>query len=203
MDLIQKQASELWELIFSEETGNTYQEALNLTGNIIKETAQLLWLIICSVFVFGAWLGDTSMNAGNSVRSWIDNQGNPAVAAEKKPIAETGKSLLETGRSGIAYLLDQARDQLGLEPAPPAPVRKAPSPKPAATPAESASESFTAADVSTPTPSAGISPDPKPSAGTPTPGASVSKSPASTPADDVEVSRESDDGGWPPQEVDS
>ena len=201
MDLIQKQASELWELIFSEETGATYQDALNLTGNILKETAQLLWLIICSVFVFGAWLGDTSMNAGNSVRSWIDNQGNPAVAADKKPIAETGKSLLETGRSGIAYLLDQAREQLGLEPAPPAPVRKAsrPTPTPAAA---SSSESFTAADVSSPTPGAGVSPDPKPSAGAPTPGASVSQSTDSSPTEDTEISREADSGDWPPTEID-
>lgn len=205
MDLIQKQASELWDLLFSEETADTYQNALNLTGTILKETAQLLWLIVCSVFVFGAWLADTSMKTGNSMRAWIDNQGGSA-AVDKKPIAETGKDLLETGRAGVVYLLNQAREQLGLEPASPAPVKKTSAKKMASQKTAPTSETPPAAesvikaeDVSTPTPKAGISPDPKPSAGTPTPGASISKSPAPSPVEDTEVSRESDDGGWPPQ----
>ncbi|MEL7227923.1 MAG: hypothetical protein AAGL17_24605, partial [Cyanobacteria bacterium J06576_12] len=130
MDQIQLQASKLWDLLFSEDTAETYQNTLNLTGKIIKEAAQLIWLIICSVFVFGAWVGDTSMKTGNDVRTWLDQQNNPeSSAVEKKPIAETGKELIATGRSGVDYLLNQAREQLGLEPVEPAPVRKPSMPK--------------------------------------------------------------------------
>ncbi len=117
MDRIQLQASKLWDLLFAEDTAATYQTTLNLTGTILKETAQLIWLIICSFFVFGAWFSDTTVKAGKSIRDWVDTQtSGTASAVEKKPLADTGKSLLETTRTGIIYLLDQAREQLGIEP---------------------------------------------------------------------------------------
>ncbi|MGD1897336.1 MAG: hypothetical protein ACFB16_10355 [Phormidesmis sp.] len=199
MDQIQLQASKLWELIFSEETGETYQKTLNLTGTILKESAQLIWLVICSVFVFGAWFGDASMKAGNGLRGWIDAQSNPsAAAADKKPLAETGKSLLETGRTGAAYLLEQAREQLGLEPAPPAPVKKPSMPKltkapEPATPTQPAETSRATSANDSPKPS------PTPSAS----GPSVAKSsPAAASDPTAEISREASDDGWPPQESD-
>lgn len=118
MDRIQTQASELWDIIFADETADTYQNALNLTGTIVKEAAQLVWLVICSFFVFGAWFGDTSVRAGKSIRTWVDQQSDTSSApTAKTPIAEKGKSLLDTGRTGIAYLLNQARAQLGIDPA--------------------------------------------------------------------------------------
>ncbi len=117
MDRIQLQASKLWDLLFAEDTAATFQTTLNLTGTILKETAQLFWLIICSFFVFGAWFSDTTVKAGQSIRNWVDTQtSDTASAIEKKPLAETGKSLLETTRTGIIYMLDQAREQLGIEP---------------------------------------------------------------------------------------
>ena len=116
MDRIQKQASNLWELIFSDETAETYQAALNLTGNILTDTARLIWLVICSVFVFGAWLSDASVKAGNNIRTWLDQQtsGN-AASGESKPIAEKGKDVLESSRTSISKLLNKAREELGLE----------------------------------------------------------------------------------------
>ncbi|PZO54537.1 MAG: hypothetical protein DCF15_11640 [Phormidesmis priestleyi] len=117
MDRIQLQASKLWDLLFAEDTATTYQTTLNLTGTILKEIAQLIWLIICSFFVFGAWFSDTTVKTGKSIRDWVDTQASgTASAVEKKPLAETGKSLLETTRTGIIYLLNQAREQLGIEP---------------------------------------------------------------------------------------
>ena len=137
MDRIQTQASELWDIIFSEETAATYQKALNLTGTILKEAAQLVWLVICSFFVFGAWVGDTSVRAGQSIRTWVDQQGTPSSASTTNPsLTEKGKSLLDTGRVGIAYLLDQAREQVGMEPASVPTI--APSAKPAQQPPSSA-----------------------------------------------------------------
>lgn len=190
MDQIQLQASKLWDLLFSDETGETYQKTLNLTGTILKESAQLIWLIICSVFVFSAWFGDASMKTGNSVRGWIEQQQNPSLAPaeDKTPLVETGKTLLATGRTGLDKLLNTAREQLGLEPVEPAPVRK-PSVK-AAPPAPAAPvvEKAQPASVSTPSPA-------------PVTSAPVAKESDITP-DATEVSREPDSGDWPPQEVD-
>ena len=149
MDSIQVQASKLWDLLFAKETAETYQTTLNLTGTILKETAQLLWLIICSAFVFGAWFSDTTVKSGKSIRDWVDQKANPsAVSADQTSLADTGKSLLDTGRVGVAKLLNQAREQLGIDPEElpavertiqavkptpePAPAKATPAPAPAA-----------------------------------------------------------------------
>ncbi|MEL6555079.1 MAG: hypothetical protein AAFQ63_16680 [Cyanobacteria bacterium J06621_11] len=204
MDQIQLQASKLWDLLFSEDTAETYQNTLNLTGKIIKEAAQLIWLIICSVFVFGAWVGDTSMKTGNDVRTWLDQQNNPeSSAVEKKPIAETGKELIATGRSGVDYLLNQAREQLGLEPVEPAPVRKpsmpkavktAAAPKPS-TPAPASTSQATTSSQPTGTTPASTASASGPSASNPS--ASDPKT-ASDPT--AEITREVADDGWGSQE---
>ena len=68
MDRIQTQASELWDLLFAKETANTYQSALSLTGDILKESAQLVWLVICSFFVFGAWFRSEERRVG---KEWL------------------------------------------------------------------------------------------------------------------------------------
>ena len=122
MDRIQIQASKLWETLFSDETAQTYQAALNLTGNILKESAQLIWLVLCSFFVFGAWFGDASVKTGKGVRDWVDNTDKaiaPSLDASNlstATVAKKGKSLLETSRESAANLLAKAREELGLDP---------------------------------------------------------------------------------------
>jgi len=202
MDQIQLQASKLLELLFSDETAATYQKTLNLTGTLLKETAQLIWLIICSAFVFGAWVGDTSMKLGSNLRNWIDQQGSPSLApSEKKPLSATGKSLLDQGKTAADYLLNQAREQLGLEPVASIPaIKSAPAKssttEPAATQASPAKPA--ALKPAAPEPAA---PEPKPSASAPTLDSSISNQPAARPVPNEEVSHEPDDGGWPPQAV--
>lgn len=177
MDRIQIKASELWDLLFADETAATYQQTLNLTGTIIKEFAQLVWLIICSVFVFGAWFSDTSVKAGKGIRDWLDRSNDVSVSTDPQALADKGKNLLETGRSGLVYLLNQAREQLGIEP-----------------------EEMPAIERTVTT----VKPAPKP---TPTPQPAVSVASASQPAtvkpdvkSDIksvsEITREDDDGGW-------
>ena len=208
MDRIQIQASKLWDLLFSEETATTYHNTLNLTGTILKESAQLIWLIICSVFVFGAWFSDTSVKTGNSLRTWIDEQSNSsATTADKKDLAATGKSLLESGRTSAAYLLAQAREQLGLEPEP-EPAKKKTKLKPVTSAQPSA-----ASAAPSPAPTA------KPVSSTPAPKPAVTESPAASSfssassvtsmsaspststveEEEEEVSREATADGWPPQ----
>lgn len=125
MDRIQLQASKLWDLLFSEDTASTYQNALNLTGTILKESAQLIWLVICSVFVFGAWVGDTSVKTGQGIRTWVDKQGSEESTPDPAAMADKSKALLESGRKTVANLLNQAREQLGMEAAAPAQIKPA------------------------------------------------------------------------------
>ena len=215
MDKIQIQASKLWELLFSEDTARTYQDALGLTGTIIQETAQLLWLLICSVFVFGAWFADASVTTGNNLRNWIDQQNNPSEGAEAQPIdfAEKGKSLLESGKSSAAYLLAQAREQLGLEPEP---EKKKIASKPAAAQPSAPAPAATSTPRPTPVASqpseqkppfsnAGISSSADTSASSesagPTGKTAANQEPVAAGVDE-DVSREDDDGGWPPQAED-
>ena len=170
MDRIQTQASELWDILFSEETANTYQEALGLTGKILKESAQLIWLIICSFFVFGAWFADASTKTGKGVRDWVDNKDAIAAspdAALKTISAPKGKSLLDTGRESVAAALAKAREELGLDPNAPlatpredSPVAKlvTPSETKTSTAADTVSSTATTASASTATPAASAMP---------------------------------------------
>ncbi|NJM97018.1 MAG: hypothetical protein HC800_07400 [Phormidesmis sp. RL_2_1] len=188
MDRIQVQASKLWDLLFAEETAETYQNTLNLTGTILKEIAQLIWLIICSFFVFGAWFSETSVKAGSSIRRWVDEQSNPSSAsADTKDLTATGKDLLETGRTGIVYLLNQARQQLGIDPveAPQKPTKIVNSP-----PAAPADPPSSAPDA--------------PAKAAPAKPVADSKPVTSTAASSTvtETSREDADDDWPPQEAD-
>ncbi|NEP19506.1 MAG: hypothetical protein F6J97_21875 [Leptolyngbya sp. SIO4C1] len=72
MERIQAQAAKLGELLFDPQTAKVYQTFLALTWQILKELALLLWLVICSVFVFGAWLGEVALTAGYKVRAWAN-----------------------------------------------------------------------------------------------------------------------------------
>ena len=147
MDRIQTQASKLWDLLFDEETANTYQTALNLTGDILKESAQLIWLILCSVFVFGAWFADASTQTGKGVRNWIENRDAiaPSPDAAKQISAQKSKSLLDTGREKAAAALAKAREELGLDPNAPlaAPREDSPVAKLVTAPAEKPASSST------------------------------------------------------------
>ncbi len=174
MDRIQIQASKLWDLLFADETAETYQNTLNLTGTLIKESAQLIWLIICSVFVFGAWFSDTSVKTGKGIRTWIDQQGSETASADQTSLADTSKSLLDTGRTGISYLLNQAREQLGIESEEkPAEIKSSPSPS---------------ASAPTPAPVISKSPATAPSA--------LGASAQSAANASTEVVREASDDGW-------
>lgn len=189
MDRIQIQASKIWDLLFADETGATYQRALNLTGTLLTELAQLVWLIVCSVFVFGAWVGDASMKAGQSIREWVDRQSSGAVKpASGKSAAAAGKSLLDTGRDGAAYLLAQAREQLGLESAP------------LASPTKTASVSIPP-QPAPPEPAPDSLPEPTQLSVAEVPEQPKGYGSAQPPGNPVDETDEADDG-WPPQEDD-
>ncbi|MEO1403609.1 MAG: hypothetical protein AAFV72_20520 [Cyanobacteria bacterium J06635_1] len=115
MERVKAQASKVGKLLFDPKTAETYQAVLALTWQIIKETALLLWLLICSGFIVGAWIGDHALRAGRNLRTWIDSQGEQADVEPAEKMAATGKALLDASQNGANFLLNQAREQLGLE----------------------------------------------------------------------------------------
>jgi hypothetical protein len=114
MDRIQVQFTKLTQLLFDPKTIESYQTVLVLTWNILKEAALLLWLVICSVFVLAAWIGDNAIHTGRNVRAWVSQQSHSEADSSEKAAA-VGQALLDVSQTGANYLLNQARVQLGLE----------------------------------------------------------------------------------------
>ncbi len=133
MDTIKVQASKVSQLIFATDTAGTYQKALSLTWDILRETALLIWLAICLVFVGGEWLWNTAIDLGQKGRAWYESLSTkPAEPGEPQSLESIGKSVLSAGESGAAFLLYRAKQQLGIDAEPPAP--KAPNPPAAVQP---------------------------------------------------------------------
>lgn len=171
MERIQAQANKLWQIISSPSTAKTYQQALALTWSLLKETGQLLWLVLCLGLVAGDWFWKKSYKAGQDTRVWIDTLQTKATtpdpeneAADKATsaanfLSETGKSLLSAGQNSVTLALNTAKAQLGMEikapPAKPASVATPPaSPKvvaPSVEPAVTSEETIVPAET-TPAP---------------------------------------------------
>ncbi|MDA0866914.1 MAG: hypothetical protein O2890_10945, partial [Cyanobacteria bacterium] len=110
MDTIKVQASKVSQLIFATDTVGAYQKALSLTWNILRETALLVWLVICLVFVGGEWLWNTAIDLGRKGRAWYESlSAEKPEAGEAQSLETIGKSVLSAGESGAAFLLYRAK----------------------------------------------------------------------------------------------
>lgn len=119
MNKIQAQAAHLWQRLSAPNTGATYQQAALLTWDILKETATLLWLVICLFLVAFEWFWKTSVQLGGDFRAWLSGieQSSP-----DRVVSEAGRALLSAGRNSVDYTLSQAKEQLGISLEPPAPA---------------------------------------------------------------------------------
>ncbi|MGB3136277.1 MAG: hypothetical protein WBB18_05675 [Nodosilinea sp.] len=148
METVKEQASVVSQLLFSAETGNIYKKALTRSWNILREIGVLLWLIICLTFVGGEWFYRTAVGLGRSTRAWYVGLSEKSPSAEPQSMTSTGEALLSSVKSGTAYLLGQARQQLGM-------------PKPETTPATPPTvATTTAAGPPAPVPSTSVSSPP-------------------------------------------
>lgn len=129
------QANKLWQLLTASSTVDSYKQAIEITGTILKETVYLLWLVFCLVLVAGEWLWHRSITAGRSTRTWINDMGK-APAAPSDPGQTAGQmwqNLLSSSQSASQSLLAKARQQLDL-PTTPAATPPAPAAKPSVAP---------------------------------------------------------------------
>ena len=146
MDRIQAQAAKLWRLLFSSDTVATYQKTLIRTWEILKESALLVWLIFCLVFVLVDWVWRSSAQLAAGWKTWYSNLEEPSVNTF---LSATGKAVLSAGESSVDYVLSQAKGQLGIEDTVKPAKRIAVQPVESSKPAVSAS---TPPKVSTPSP---------------------------------------------------
>lgn len=129
---IQTQADKLWKTVTDPSTASSYKQTANVTWNILKETGYLLWLVVCLGLVFGEWVWKTGYRTGWQFRGWVNSLNAEKPSADQL-LSETGKSLLEVGKSTAAAAILAAKDQLGIEnkPEPPLVVSQPPAAKPA------------------------------------------------------------------------
>lgn len=129
---IQTQANKLWKTVTDESTAAAYQQTLGVTWAILKETGYLLWLVVCLVLVFGEWVWKTGYRTGWNFRGWVNSMNTEKPSADQV-LSETGKSILEVGKSTAAAALAAAKDQLGIEnkPEPPLVMSSPPKAEPA------------------------------------------------------------------------
>lgn len=154
MGKIKDQTNTVRQLLFSADTAATYQKALTLTWDILRETGILIWLILCLTVVGAEWFWKTAIRLGYRGRSWYEDLKTPA-SEEPKSASAIGQSILGSLGSSTETLLYQAKQQLGIEAAPP--VAKPIAPKSTASHAPTAPNASAPPMTATP-----ASPSPKP-----------------------------------------
>jgi DNA-directed RNA polymerase specialized sigma24 family protein len=108
---ISAQANKLWQTISAQETIATYRQALSLTGAIVRETAILVWLVLCLALVAIDWFWTSSISAGRQFRTWVDGFDKTDT---QQFASEAGKALVSASKSSLLFTVSRAREQLGL-----------------------------------------------------------------------------------------
>ncbi|MGJ3246095.1 MAG: hypothetical protein ACFE0I_08480 [Elainellaceae cyanobacterium] len=108
---IQNQSAKVWQILANPETAKTYKDAIVITWNILKETAVLLWLVVCLVLVAADWFWTNSILAGRRSRLWLSSLEGVDTS---DLTSEAGKKLLSASKASFLGTISQAREQLGL-----------------------------------------------------------------------------------------
>ncbi|HHP7244699.1 MAG TPA: hypothetical protein ACFE0H_08445 [Elainellaceae cyanobacterium] len=108
---IQNQSAKVWQILTNPKTAKTYKDAIVITWNILKETAVLLWLVVCLVLVATDWFWTNSILAGRRSRLWLSSLEGVDTS---DLTSEAGKKLLSASKASVLGTISQAREQLGL-----------------------------------------------------------------------------------------
>jgi hypothetical protein len=109
---IQTQAAKVWQILTAPTTSEAYVKTGQVTWILLKETAYLSWLTICLALVAGDWIWKTGYQAGWNVRNWVNDLEKPS---SDRLFSETGKSLLDAGKTAALKAISAAKGQLGIE----------------------------------------------------------------------------------------
>jgi hypothetical protein len=105
------QAAKLGKIISDPGTLGSYQQTLTVTLTILKETAVLAWFVLCLSLVAIDWFWHRSIATGQRTRTWLSNL--QTVDSNEIP-NQVGQGVLTAGKSGVSYVIAQAREQIGL-----------------------------------------------------------------------------------------
>jgi hypothetical protein len=109
------QAEELRKVVLQRDTIVSFQQSTGLLFTVIRETALLLWLVLCFGVVAFTWLSEKAIALGKSVKTGFDDfQENSREQAPAEILSNTGKSVLLTSQSAANYLITYARKQVGI-----------------------------------------------------------------------------------------
>jgi hypothetical protein len=127
---LQNQLNVWWQTVSSEETFNTYQKFIQTTWRILQETAKLLWLFLCLGLVLFTWIGETTQQSGQQLKTWVNSIPEPKA---EHIWSEVSTRLSSVSRSSATSLVAQAREQLGLSTVAPKKAAALSSPPPTVT----------------------------------------------------------------------
>ena len=123
MEKLKSQFSTVSKLLFSEETRQTYSQAIALTLSIVRELLSLSWLLFCSIFLIFFWGGNYARQAGQNIRTWYsdmdEEQKKNIVGSAAGTLKESLGGSLSTSSSSLS-LVDIAKSQLDIKSDPPA-----------------------------------------------------------------------------------
>jgi hypothetical protein len=105
------QAAKLGKIISDPGTLGSYQQTLAVTLTILKETAVLAWFVLCLSLVAIDWFWHGAIGTGQRTRTWLSNL--QTVDSNEIP-NQVGQGVLTAGKSGVSYVVAQAREQIGL-----------------------------------------------------------------------------------------
>jgi hypothetical protein len=108
---VSTQVAKLSKLLADPATLGSYQQTLAVTINILKETAVLAWFVLCLALVAGDWFWTNSIATGKNVRTWLSHLQTEDSSEIPNQVS---KGMMTVGKSGVGFLVAQARSQVGL-----------------------------------------------------------------------------------------
>jgi hypothetical protein len=112
---ISSQVEKLRQVVLQRDTIESFQQSIGLLFTVLRETALLLWLVLCFSIVALTWLGEKAITSGRSLKIGLTElQENSRGQDPGELLSNTSRSVLLTSRSAASYLVTQAKQQVGL-----------------------------------------------------------------------------------------
>lgn len=110
-----EQVNKLRQILFTKDTATTFGQSFRLLGVLIKEMAVLAWLALCWGIVAIGWLVNKTGQTGQFLQaSWTTLQTSNQHHTPSEIATETGKTVLNKGKTAIAQIMTEAKKQVGL-----------------------------------------------------------------------------------------
>ncbi|MGV0024903.1 hypothetical protein [Phormidesmis priestleyi] len=109
------QLKKLRQIAFTRETALTFTQSIYLLFTLLKEALVFLWFALCYGLIAFNWLATKALHSGQRAKNWFS-----ALSETKRDkstaevVAETGKLIVMGSKAAIAYIMTQAKKQVGL-----------------------------------------------------------------------------------------